>query len=71
MPPAELEARLRTLLKNLAELGAVRRGTSGLGTTAISAVDPQAMSMRNWVSWGAAAVVVLLLFLFAFFSGAF
>jgi len=69
--PSELEERLRTLLKNLAELGEIRRGRDGMGTTAVSAVDPQAMHMRNYIAWGVTVVVVVVLLLFAYFSGAF
>lgn len=69
--PAELEELLRTLFRNLGELGNIRRGTSGMGTTAISAVDPQAMAMRNAIAWGLSIVVVLVLVLFAYLSGAF
>jgi CheY-like chemotaxis protein len=69
--PAELEQRLRTLLKNLAELGDIRRGSAGMSTTAVSAVDPQAMNLRNLLSWTLSVLVVIVLLLFAFFSGAF
>ena len=69
--PGELEERLRTLLKNLAELGEIRRGRGDMSTTAVSAVDPQAMSMRNAIAWGATAVILIVLLLFAYFSGAF
>jgi len=69
--PAELEERLRTLLKNLAELGDIRRGSTGMSTTAVSAVDPQAMTLRNVISWSLSALVVIVLVAFAYFSGAF
>lgn len=69
--PAELEEQLRTLLRNLAELGDIRRGSAGMGTTAVSAVDPQAMAMQNIMAWGLSALVVIVLLLFAYFSGAF
>jgi CheY-like chemotaxis protein len=69
--PGELEQRLRTLLKNLSELGDIRRGSSGMNTTAVSAVDPQAMTLRNVLSWTLSVLVVIVLILFAFFSGAF
>ena len=69
--PAELEQRLRTLLRNLSELGDIRRGSSGMSTTAVSAVDPQAMTMRNVMAWGLSVLVVIVLVLFAYFSGAF
>ena len=69
--PAELEASLRTLFKNLAELGSIRRGSSGMDTTATSAVDPEARTLRNLLAWGVTAVVVVALILFALLSGAF
>ena len=38
--PAELEQRLRSLLKNMEELSGIRRGSGSLEATAVSAVNP-------------------------------
>ena len=69
--PAELEQRLRTLLRNIGELSDIRRGTSGLRTTAVSAVDPDAVLMRRVRLVGMTLLVALLLWVFAVLSGAF
>lgn len=64
--PAELEQRLRSLLKNLDELSSVKRGRGGLEATARSAVDPGSLAARQVVLWGALAVAVLFLIIFAY-----
>ncbi len=69
--PAELEAKLRGLLKNLDELRAIRRGAGGTSTTAVSAVDPESMIARKLVHLIIVAVVVLALFIFGKVTGAF
>lgn len=69
--PAELEAKLRGLLKNLGELRTIRRGAGGTSTTAVSAVDPEAMVARKMVRVIIVAVVVLALFIFGKVTGAF
>ena len=69
--PAELEAKLRGLLKNLGELHAIRRGAGGSSTTAVSAVDPEAMVAGKLVRVIIVAVVVLALFIFGRVTGAF
>lgn len=69
--PAELERRLATLLGNLSELSGIRRGASGLGPSAVSAMDPSTLAARKVAVGLAVAVVVLGLLAFAYFSGAF
>ncbi len=69
--PSELETRLRSLLKNVEELSGIRRGAGGLGATAMSAVDPGSMALRRVVAWGALAVVLVALVIFAYALGVF
>lgn len=69
--PAQLEDRLRSLLGNLSELAGIRRGTEGLEPSAVSAVDATSVATRHWLMWGAAAVILLALLLFAYFTGTF
>ena len=68
--PAELEQRLRALLKNLSELSGIRRGSEGLSATATTAIDPDVMVVRTVVRWAALAAILALLFVFAVLSGA-
>jgi CheY-like chemotaxis protein len=67
--PAELEQRLRSLLKNLDELSSIRRGGAGLVATAISAVDPGSVAARQLVLWAALALAVVFLVIFAYMLG--
>ncbi len=68
--PAELEEKLRSLLKNVEELSSIRRGGSGqLDATAVSAVDPGSMAVRKAMAWGALALVLVALLVFAWVSG--
>jgi CheY-like chemotaxis protein len=67
--PAELESRLRSLLKNVEELSGIRRGAGGLGATAMSAVNPGSMALRKGVAWGALVIVLLALAIFAYAVG--
>ncbi|MFP3949139.1 MAG: response regulator [Gemmatimonadota bacterium] len=69
--PAVLERRLRTLLANLAELSGVRRGASGPGRSAVSAMDPSTLAARKAATWIAVVAVLLGLAAYAYFSGAF
>ncbi|MDX1568787.1 MAG: hypothetical protein R3223_13360, partial [Longimicrobiales bacterium] len=69
--PAELERRLETLLANLTELSGVRRGTSGPGRSAVSAMDPSTLAARRTAMWIAIAAVLLGLMAYGYFSGAF
>ena len=49
--PVELEARLRTLLRNVKDMAAVRRGRGNLDPTAVSAMDPGSMALRKVGTW--------------------
>ncbi len=69
--PAELEAKLAVLLRNLTELGGVRRGSAGASTTAVSAVDPESMAAQKAFRWAAIVGVLLALYFFGKLSGAF
>ena len=69
--PAELEKKLRALLRNLTELSGIRRGASGTSTTAVSAVDPEAMLTSNVVRWIVVVAVLVALYVFGKVAGAF
>jgi CheY-like chemotaxis protein len=69
--PAELEVKLRSLLKNLEELPSVRRGTGGLDPTAISAEGPGSLELRTALLWTSVVVVLLALAVFAYALGVF
>ena len=69
--PAELEKKLRALLRNLTELTGIRRGSSGTSTTAVSAVDPEAMIARSVARWAVVGAVLIALYIFGKFAGAF
>jgi len=69
--PLELEAKLSILLRNLPELGGVRRGSSGSSTTAVSAVDPGSMAAQKWIRFAAIVGVLLALYFFGRLAGAF
>jgi len=69
--PLELEAKLGGLLRNLTELGAIRRGSTGASTTAVSAVDPQSMAAVKVLRWVAVVGVLIALYVFGRMSGAF
>ncbi len=69
--PLELEAKLGGLLRNLTELGAIRRGSTGASTTAVSAVDPQSMAAVKVLRWVAVVGVLIALYVFGKMSGAF
>ncbi len=69
--PLELEAKLGGLLRNLTELGAIRRGSAGASTTAVSAVDPQSMAAVKVLRWVAVVGVLIALYVFGRMSGAF
>lgn len=68
--PAELEQRLRALLKNLSELSGIRRGSGGLPATAVTAIDPDSLAIRTVVRWLVLGLILVLLFIFAVVSGA-
>ena len=69
--PAELEKKLRALLRNLTELAGIRRGSSGTSTTAVSAVDQEAMIARSVARWAVVVAVLIALYIFGKFAGAF
>ena len=67
--PAELESRLRSLLNNLSELKAIRRGKDGLEPTARSAIQANSFAMRRAILWGMAAAILIALAIFALVTG--
>ena len=67
--PAELEARLRSLLKNLADLRAIRRGAGGLEATARSAIQANSFAMWRAFLWGMAVAILVALVVFALATG--
>ncbi len=67
--PVELEAKLRSLLKNLEELPSVRRGSGQLDPNAISATGPGSLELRTAVVWASVVVVLLALAAFAYALG--
>ncbi len=67
--PQVMEDQLRSLLKNLRELGGVRRGVRSTSATAESALGPLPFAFRRSLPWIAFLVVFLILFLYAYFSG--
>ncbi len=67
--PAELESRLRSLLKNVEELSGIRRGSHGLGATGMSAVGPGSVTVRKAAVWGALVLVLAALVIFAYALG--
>ncbi len=69
--PLELEAKLRALLRNLTELGKIRRGSTGASTTAVSAVDRQSMASVKVLRWVAVVGVLIALYFFGRVSGVF
>ncbi len=67
--PAELEQRLRSLLKNMEELSGIRRGSGNLEATAVSAVNPGSVAVRQFLVWGALVAVIIFLVAFAYSVG--
>jgi len=63
--PSELESKLRSLLNNLGELGAIHRGAGGLEPTAASAVQASSFAARRALAWAMAVGMLVALFLFA------
>ena len=68
--PSELEARLRTLLRNLAELGGIRRGSGSVKASGESAVGPDSFLVRQAMTVGAIIVLLIALLIFGYCSGA-
>jgi hypothetical protein len=56
--PAELEQRLRSLFKDMEDLSGIRRGSGNIEATAVSAVDPGSVAVRQFLLWRAAGVPV-------------
>ena len=69
--PLELEAKLGSLLRNITELGQVRRRSAGASTTAVSAVDPRSMATLTVFRWVAVVGVLIALYVFGKVSGVF
>ena len=69
--PEELERKLQALLRNLAELGTIRRGSTGASSTAVSAVDPEAMAASTALRWAIVVGVLVALYVFGKIAGAF
>ena len=74
--PLELEAKLSALLRNVTELGAIRRGatgasSTGASSTAVSAVDRQSMAAVKVLRWVAVVGVLIALYFYGRVTGAF
>ena len=69
--PLELEAKLSALLRNVTELGAIRRGATGASSTAVSAVDRRSMSAVKVLRWVAVVGVLIALYFYGRVTGAF
>ncbi len=63
--PAELETKLRSLLKNLEELPTVRRGSGRLDPTAASAMGPGSLELRKALIWMTVIAILIALVIFA------
>lgn len=68
--PAELETRLRALLKNLSEMGGIRRGAGEVRASGVSAVGPDAFFRRSLFNWVAIVVLLVSLMTFGYCTGA-
>jgi len=64
--PLELESKLRSLLKNVEELSSIRRGSGRLDATAVSAMGPGSLQLRQWSLWALFAFVLIALAVFAY-----
>ena len=69
--PLELEVKLSALLRNLTELGGIRRGSAGGSATGVSIVHPRSMAALKRMRWVAVLGVLIALYLFGRISGAF
>ena len=69
--PQELERKLQALLRNVTELGTIRRGSMGASSTAISAVDPDSMAASTALRWAIVIGVLVALYFFGKIAGAF
>jgi two-component system response regulator len=68
--PSVLEVRVRTLLANVGEMGRMRRGPGWIPPTGESVLGPNVLFRRSLLNGLAVAVVLLLLLLFGFCTGA-
>ena len=67
--PAELENRLRSLLKNLDEMSSIQRGSHGMAATARSAQGPDGLLLQKIIPWVMIVVVLGALLVFAITQG--
>ena len=67
--PAELEARLRSLLSNLGELKGIRRGAGSIEASARTSMQPTSLATRRVVAWGMAIAILIALVIFALATG--
>lgn len=67
--PAELENRLRSLLKNLDEISNIQRGSHGMTATARSASGPDGLLFRRILPWAMIIVTLIALLVFAVTQG--
>jgi CheY-like chemotaxis protein len=67
--PIELEAKLRSLLKNVEELSSIRRGQGRLEATAVSAMGPGSLEVRKALIWVVLILIVIALAVFAYSVG--
>jgi CheY-like chemotaxis protein len=67
--PVELEAKLRSLLKNVEELSSIRRGTGNLEATAVSALGPGSIEVRQLLLWAVFVLILVSLAVFAYAVG--
>lgn len=68
--PGELEIRLRSLLRNLGELGGIRRGKGTVEASGVSAVGPGSLVARRIAAVVAFVLLLLALLLFGHLTGA-
>lgn len=69
--PVELENKLRSLLKNVEELSSIRRGSGNLEATAVSAMGPGSVELRQILLWTVFALILVSLLAFAYALGVF
>ncbi len=69
--PQELERKLQVLLKNLRGLRRIHRGSTGAFVTAVSAADRDSKAVSTVLRWVIVVGVLVALYLFGRFSGAF
>jgi CheY-like chemotaxis protein len=69
--PRELEEKLAMLLRNVVELGGIRRGFAGTSPTAVSAVNPGSILELKMFRWAAVLGVLIALYFFGKTSGVF